>query len=104
MISVKERQKTGLRAGGTLAAQKPQLRQHEIQLFKVKQQLLNPQASSLSHSDQLRRLIMGKPKGGHSLMLISEAAELGDNNVFLFANELKGFMIDQDVGVVTYIA
>ena len=104
LVPVKELQKAGAGAGGTLAAQKPQVFQLEVQLLDIEKQVVEPEAGPLADGGGLGGLEMGVGQAGQSLVLLRKVTESGHGVYQELPHQQQAVPHLQNVGVVTHIA
>ena len=103
-ISLEQVHEACFGTGGSAAAQEAEMINHEINLFQIRGQVLQPQGSTLAHGHRLCRLVVGIAKGWHILILLREIAQALHGAQQFPAQVLQAVPIDHQVSVIGHIA
>ena len=87
MVTLKQLQKAGLGACGSLRAQQLRLGKLVFHVFQIHQKILNPQAGPLSYRGRLCRLKMGKRQRRQVFILSGKLGQSADDSHQLFLHQ-----------------
>ena len=104
LITVKQGEEARARAGRALAAEELQVRELELQLLKIHQQILRPERGALADGRRLRGLKMRVGERRLCLVRLGKVRERLDDVHQQAADLLKRLAHENDIGVVADVA
>lgn len=104
VVAVENLEERGLSTGSTLDTTEAQVVTGSLEVSQVHEQVLNPQACSLSDSHELGGLSVGETQARQVLVLLGEGRELVDHNGQLGDENVQTVTEEDEVGVVSAVA
>ena len=102
-IAVEQIQQAGLRSGSAAAAQEADAGKHEIHLFHVGKDVLEPEGRSLAHRYGLGGLIMGIAQGRQAAIAFGKDGQVGGQLQKLLPKIPQRIPVQDQIGVVCHI-
>lgn len=104
VVTVEDLEERSLSTGGTLDTTETQVVAGPLKVSQIHQQVLKPQACSLSDGDELGGLSVGETKAGQILVLVGERGKLINHDGELGDQDIESVAEEDQIGIVGAVA